>query len=148
MHSDCCSLEFQMSYYKFNESQREQTVLKRLKQGEIVALISDARTLFEYILVCCLTFVIFSCTLVWKISHNKTSLPFGGTHIVVKWSWLQFLVDVIPSFFHLNWVKLNWGRMMWKYFSSNLDVVHGYRYMVRVEYSCLFIFPIYPLVLS
>lgn len=34
-----------MSYYKFNESQREQTVLKRLKQGEIVALISDAGTL-------------------------------------------------------------------------------------------------------
>ncbi|KAK9985122.1 hypothetical protein SO802_034647 [Lithocarpus litseifolius] len=34
-----------MSYYKFNEFQREQTVLKRLKQGEIVALISDAGTL-------------------------------------------------------------------------------------------------------
>ncbi|KAL4601895.1 hypothetical protein ACB092_10G015200 [Castanea dentata] len=34
-----------MSYYKFNESQREQTALKRLKQGEIVALISDAGTL-------------------------------------------------------------------------------------------------------
>ncbi|KAK7351722.1 hypothetical protein VNO77_11371 [Canavalia gladiata] len=31
-----------MSYHKFNESQREQVVLKRLKQGEIVALISDA----------------------------------------------------------------------------------------------------------
>ncbi|XWS24420.1 hypothetical protein CRYUN_Cryun28dG0100300 [Craigia yunnanensis] len=31
-----------LSYHKFNESQREQTVLKRLKQGEIVTLISDA----------------------------------------------------------------------------------------------------------
>ncbi|KAF2324623.1 hypothetical protein GH714_015698 [Hevea brasiliensis] len=31
-----------LSYHKFNESQRELTVLKRLKQGEIVALISDA----------------------------------------------------------------------------------------------------------
>ncbi|XVE69814.1 hypothetical protein DITRI_Ditri10aG0021900 [Diplodiscus trichospermus] len=29
-------------YHKFNESQKEQTVLKRLKQGEIVALIIDA----------------------------------------------------------------------------------------------------------
>ena len=35
-------LEFLLSYHKFNESQREQTVLKRLRQGEIVALISDA----------------------------------------------------------------------------------------------------------
>ncbi|KAM3710717.1 hypothetical protein ACJW31_01G052300 [Castanea mollissima] len=33
-----------LSYHKFNESQREQAVLKRLKQGEIVALISDAGT--------------------------------------------------------------------------------------------------------
>ncbi|KAL4034176.1 hypothetical protein IC575_007303 [Cucumis melo] len=33
-----------LSFHKFNESQREQTVLKRLKQGEIVALISDAGT--------------------------------------------------------------------------------------------------------
>ncbi|XP_004293196.1 PREDICTED: uncharacterized protein LOC101303306 [Fragaria vesca subsp. vesca] len=31
-----------LSYHKFNEAQREQTVLKRLKEGEIVALISDA----------------------------------------------------------------------------------------------------------
>ncbi|VVA22517.1 PREDICTED: 16S rRNA [Prunus dulcis] len=31
-----------LSYHKFNETQREQTVLKRLKEGEIVALISDA----------------------------------------------------------------------------------------------------------
>ncbi|PRQ27105.1 putative 16S rRNA (cytidine(1402)-2'-O)-methyltransferase [Rosa chinensis] len=31
-----------LSYHKFNESQREQTVLMRLKEGEIVALISDA----------------------------------------------------------------------------------------------------------
>ncbi|XP_048226673.1 ribosomal RNA small subunit methyltransferase I isoform X2 [Ricinus communis] len=31
-----------LSYHKFNESQRECLVLKRLKQGEIVALISDA----------------------------------------------------------------------------------------------------------
>ncbi|KAK7851502.1 ribosomal rna small subunit methyltransferase i [Quercus suber] len=35
---------FLLSYHKFNESQREQVVLKRLKQGEIVALISDAGT--------------------------------------------------------------------------------------------------------
>lgn len=33
-----------LSYHKFNEHQREHTVLKRLKQGEIVALISDAGT--------------------------------------------------------------------------------------------------------
>ncbi|XP_073225394.1 uncharacterized protein [Cicer arietinum] len=33
-----------MSYHKFNEAQREQLVLRRLKQGEIVALISDAGT--------------------------------------------------------------------------------------------------------
>ncbi|KAK6136551.1 hypothetical protein DH2020_029711 [Rehmannia glutinosa] len=31
-----------LSYHKFNESQREQAVLKRLQGGEIVALISDA----------------------------------------------------------------------------------------------------------
>ncbi|CAN0906591.1 Ribosomal RNA small subunit methyltransferase I, partial [Linum grandiflorum] len=31
-----------LSYHKFNESQREQTVLNRLRQGEIVALITDA----------------------------------------------------------------------------------------------------------
>ncbi|KAL8153933.1 hypothetical protein V2J09_011693 [Rumex salicifolius] len=31
-----------MSYHKFNESQRERTVLQRLQQGQIVALISDA----------------------------------------------------------------------------------------------------------
>lgn len=37
-------LDFQLSYHKFNECQREQTVLKRLTQGEIVALISDAGT--------------------------------------------------------------------------------------------------------
>lgn len=36
------SFRFQLSYHKFNESQREQTVLKRLHQGEVVALISDA----------------------------------------------------------------------------------------------------------
>ncbi|KAK9270654.1 hypothetical protein L1049_026236 [Liquidambar formosana] len=33
-----------LSYHKFNESQREQTVLKRLQQGDVVALISDAGT--------------------------------------------------------------------------------------------------------
>ncbi|EPS64059.1 hypothetical protein M569_10721 [Genlisea aurea] len=33
-----------LSYHKFNESQREQGVLKRLRLGEIVALISDAGT--------------------------------------------------------------------------------------------------------
>ncbi|XP_015902588.3 uncharacterized protein LOC107435483 isoform X1 [Ziziphus jujuba] len=33
-----------LSYHKFNESQREQTVLRRLKQGEIIALVSDAGT--------------------------------------------------------------------------------------------------------
>lgn len=38
------SLDFQLSYHKFNESQREQLVLKRLRNGEIVALISDAGT--------------------------------------------------------------------------------------------------------
>lgn len=31
-----------MSYHRFNESQRERTVLQRLQQGQIVALISDA----------------------------------------------------------------------------------------------------------
>lgn len=40
--SSNCAFRFQLSYHKFNESQRELTVLKRLKQGEIVALISDA----------------------------------------------------------------------------------------------------------
>lgn len=35
-------LDVQLSYHKFNESQREQVVLKRLLSGEIVALISDA----------------------------------------------------------------------------------------------------------
>ncbi|GMH17478.1 hypothetical protein Nepgr_019319 [Nepenthes gracilis] len=33
-----------MSYHKFNEFERERTVLKRLQQGEVVALISDAGT--------------------------------------------------------------------------------------------------------
>ncbi|WCJ35236.1 Ribosomal RNA small subunit methyltransferase I [Euphorbia peplus] len=33
-----------LSYHKFNETQREQSVLNRLKEGEIVALISDAGT--------------------------------------------------------------------------------------------------------
>ncbi|XP_011048831.1 PREDICTED: uncharacterized protein LOC105142749 isoform X2 [Populus euphratica] len=33
-----------LSYHKFNESQREQQVLRRLKEGEIVVLISDAGT--------------------------------------------------------------------------------------------------------
>ncbi|KAF6144137.1 hypothetical protein GIB67_004810, partial [Kingdonia uniflora] len=33
-----------LSYHKFNESQREKTILKRLEQGDIVALISDAGT--------------------------------------------------------------------------------------------------------
>lgn len=37
-------VRFQLSYHKFNESQREQAVLKRLQDGEIVALISDAGT--------------------------------------------------------------------------------------------------------
>lgn len=36
------AFRLQLSYHKFNEIQREQTVLKRLKEGEIVALISDA----------------------------------------------------------------------------------------------------------
>lgn len=36
------TFRFQLSYHKFNESQRELTVLKRLHQGEVVALISDA----------------------------------------------------------------------------------------------------------
>lgn len=40
----CSSYDFdiQLSYHKFNECQREQVVLKRLLDGEIVALISDA----------------------------------------------------------------------------------------------------------
>ncbi|KAF5181031.1 Ribosomal rna small subunit methyltransferase i [Thalictrum thalictroides] len=33
-----------LSYHKFNETQREETILKRLQQGDIVALISDAGT--------------------------------------------------------------------------------------------------------
>nr|GEV80838.1 ribosomal RNA small subunit methyltransferase I-like isoform X1 [Tanacetum cinerariifolium] len=33
-----------LSYHKFNETQREHSVLKRLNEGEIVALISDAGT--------------------------------------------------------------------------------------------------------
>ncbi|KVH98413.1 rRNA small subunit methyltransferase I [Cynara cardunculus var. scolymus] len=33
-----------LSYHKFNEAQREQSILKRLIDGEIVALISDAGT--------------------------------------------------------------------------------------------------------
>ncbi|KAI7987420.1 Ribosomal RNA small subunit methyltransferase I [Camellia lanceoleosa] len=36
--------ERELSYHKFNESQREQAVLKRLQQGEIVAQICDAGT--------------------------------------------------------------------------------------------------------
>jgi 16S rRNA (cytidine1402-2'-O)-methyltransferase len=39
-----CGLYLQLSYHKFNESQREQRVLRRLKEGEIVVLISDAGT--------------------------------------------------------------------------------------------------------
>ncbi|KAF9619230.1 hypothetical protein IFM89_005784 [Coptis chinensis] len=35
---------FQLSYHKFNESQREESILKRLQEGDIVALISDAGT--------------------------------------------------------------------------------------------------------
>lgn len=48
MHGMCIhlsslyDLDFQLSYHKFNESQREQVVLRRLQDGEIVALISDA----------------------------------------------------------------------------------------------------------
>lgn len=34
----------QLSFHKFNESQREQAVLKKLREGEIVAQISDAGT--------------------------------------------------------------------------------------------------------
>lgn len=37
-------LDFQLSYHKFNESLREQAILKRLKEGDIVALITDAGT--------------------------------------------------------------------------------------------------------
>lgn len=40
--SSLYGLDFQLSYHKFNESQREQVVLRRLQGGEIVALISDA----------------------------------------------------------------------------------------------------------
>lgn len=38
------NLELQLSYHKFNESERETTILKRLQHGDIVALISDAGT--------------------------------------------------------------------------------------------------------
>lgn len=38
------TLVFQLSYHKFNEIQREPEVLKRLQDGEVVALISDAGT--------------------------------------------------------------------------------------------------------
>lgn len=38
------SFRFQLSYHKFNESQRAQVVLRKLQDGEIVALISDAGT--------------------------------------------------------------------------------------------------------
>lgn len=34
----------QLSFHKFNESQREHAVLKKLREGEIVAQISDAGT--------------------------------------------------------------------------------------------------------
>lgn len=40
--SHCQTL--QISYHKFNESERESSVLQRLRQGEIIALISDAGT--------------------------------------------------------------------------------------------------------
>ncbi|RRT75576.1 hypothetical protein B296_00015107 [Ensete ventricosum] len=33
-----------ISYHKFNESERESSILQRLRQGEIIALISDAGT--------------------------------------------------------------------------------------------------------
>lgn len=38
------TFRFKPSFHKFNESQGEQRVLKGLKQGEIIALISDAGT--------------------------------------------------------------------------------------------------------
>lgn len=34
----------QLSYHKFNESQREAVILRRLQEGQTVALISDAGT--------------------------------------------------------------------------------------------------------
>lgn len=37
-------LLLQLSYHKFNESQREATILRKLQQGQTVALISDAGT--------------------------------------------------------------------------------------------------------
>lgn len=37
-------LELQVSYHKFNESQREMMILQKLQQGQLVALISDAGT--------------------------------------------------------------------------------------------------------
>lgn len=37
-------LTLQVSYHKFNEREREASILKRLHEGEIVALISDAGT--------------------------------------------------------------------------------------------------------
>lgn len=41
---DCFNLILQLSYHKFNESQRETVIIKKLQQGEVVALISDAGT--------------------------------------------------------------------------------------------------------
>lgn len=38
------TLVFQLSYHKFNETQRGPEVLKRLQDGEVVALVSDAGT--------------------------------------------------------------------------------------------------------
>ncbi|KAL3505333.1 hypothetical protein ACH5RR_035174 [Cinchona calisaya] len=43
LHHYCINTPL-LSYHKFNESQREQLVLRRLQGGEIVALISDAGT--------------------------------------------------------------------------------------------------------
>lgn len=37
-------LVVQLSYHKFNESQREAAILRRLQEGQTVALISDAGT--------------------------------------------------------------------------------------------------------
>lgn len=38
------NLVLQLSYHKFNESERERSILQKLRQGEVVALISDAGT--------------------------------------------------------------------------------------------------------
>lgn len=94
-----------MSYHKFNEAQREQLVLRRLKQGEIVALISDAGTpgisdpgmelvsvLFMYLFILIHTsfcFVITLCVVISMqaklcVSENVPVVPIPGPCALVS----------------------------------------------------------------